>query len=138
MSIDTSALEKIHKRNKWEIKIPKIGLIASISNGTTSEILDNYVGHFEETGITSGNIGLAAHNRGYQNNYFAKIKELKKGDVINYIAYGTSKSFIIIDLLIIEDDNWEVLSESPTTMLTLITCLEDRPHYRRCVKAIEI
>ena len=101
-------------------------------------MLDNFVGHFEETGITSGNIGLAAHNRGYQNNYFARIKELKKGDVVYYTYFGTFKAFIINDLLIIKDDNWDLLSESSSTMLTLITCLEDRPHYRRCIQALEI
>ena len=37
------------------------------------EVLNEFVGHFEETSKTIGNIGLAGHNRGYKNNYFEEI-----------------------------------------------------------------
>ena len=40
--------------------------------------MEDYIGHFEETKKDIGNIGLAAHNRGYKNNYFQNLKELKK------------------------------------------------------------
>ena len=40
----------------------------------------DYVGHFENTEEWDGNVGLAAHNRGYPINYFANLKELKIGD----------------------------------------------------------
>ena len=33
----------------WQIRIPKINLIAPIKNGTTKENLDKFVGHFEDT-----------------------------------------------------------------------------------------
>ena len=36
-----------------------------------------YVGHFENTNLLNGNVGLAAHNRGYPINYFARLKELE-------------------------------------------------------------
>ena len=39
--------EKIN--NIWVLEIPKINLIANISEGTSKEVLDNFIGHFEET-----------------------------------------------------------------------------------------
>ena len=73
---NTTANTKINndKSNpNWYIEIPEINLKAEIREGTLKEIMDKYVGHFEETSKTTGNIGLAAHNRGYENNYFANF-----------------------------------------------------------------
>ena len=72
------------KEEKWFLEIPCINLRADIKEGTTKEIMDDYIGHFEDTKIENGNIGLAAHNRGYKNNYFENIKNLKEGDKIYY------------------------------------------------------
>ena len=47
----------------WQIEIPKIDLIAPINEGTSQEVMLEYVGHFENTEMWEGNIGLAAHNR---------------------------------------------------------------------------
>ena len=88
------------------------------------------MGHFSQTGTMLGNIGLAAHNRGYQKNYFEKLKELKKGDKIYYSYYCVHKRY--------EDTNWEVLDSSIDSELTLITCMEDKQNLRRCIKDIEI
>ena len=76
--------ENQDEKEIWQIEIPKISLIANIADGTTKEILNQYVGHFEETQKENGNIGLAAHNRGYEVNYFQDLKLLKKGDEIKY------------------------------------------------------
>ena len=46
------------------LKIPAIGLNVKIVQGTDSAALKKGVGHFEETSIWNGNVGLAAHNRG--------------------------------------------------------------------------
>ena len=61
-------------KKEWTIEIPQIELKAEISEGTNTETLNQYVGHFEETAKIDGNVGLAAHNRGYPVNYFAKVK----------------------------------------------------------------
>lgn len=37
---------KLEKNAKWEIEIPKINLKAEIRDGTDSENLNKYVGHF--------------------------------------------------------------------------------------------
>lgn len=125
------------KESNWKIKIPKISLEASISEGTGKEVMDKYVGHFEETSKKSGNIGLAAHNRGYAVNYFARIKELKEGDEIIYKYNDFEKTYIVIENKIIKDTDWEDLEETEENKITLITCVENEPEYRRCIQGIE-
>lgn len=64
------------KEEIWQIEIPKIDLIAPISEGTSQEVMAEYVGHFENTSLYEGNIGLAAHNRRISNKLFCKTKRI--------------------------------------------------------------
>lgn len=125
------------KEKNWTIKIPKISLEASISEGTEQEVMEKYVGHFEETSKKSGNVGLAAHNRGYAVNYFAKIKELQEGDEIIYKYNDFEKTYVVIKNKIIKDTDWEDLENTKENKITLITCVENEPKYRRCIQGIE-
>ena len=125
------------EENNWKIIIPKISLEASISEGTSKEIMDKYVGHFEETSRKSGNVGLAAHNRGYAVNYFAQIKELKEGDEIIYKYYDFEMTYTVVENKIIKDTDWEDLEDTEENKITLITCVENEPEYRRCIQGIE-
>ena len=111
--------ERIEKA-QWKITIPKISLKAEISEGTSKEIMDKFVGHFEETTKTSGNVGLAAHNRGYAVNYFANIKQLVEGDKIIYKYYEFEETYIVTENKIIEDIDWEPLENTKENKITLI------------------
>lgn len=107
-------------------------------NGTTKEILDKFVGHFEETSKNLGNIALAAHNRGYSVNYFEKLKELEIGDKVIY-TYGNIKRTYVINLItVVKDTDWSNLKDTNDNRITLITCVENEPEYRRCLQAIEV
>ena len=122
---------------EWTIEIPIISMKAEISEGTDTETLNKHVGHFEETSKLNGNIGLAAHNRGYPVNYFAKIKDLKEGDEIYYKYNGVEKKYIVEVKEIIKDTDWKYLEQTKENKITLITCVEDAPMYRRCIQAVE-
>ena len=130
--------EKSNNSSEWEIEIPSINLKAEISEGTTAKVMNMYVGHFEETPEIIGNIGLAAHNRGYPVNYFKDLKLLEKGDKIYYKYRNENKSYIVDKIKVIKDTNWEMLKNTEDNRLTLITCIENEPEYRLCVQAIEI
>ncbi len=125
------------KEIKWKLIIPKISLEAEISEGTSKEVMDKYIGHFEETSKKNGNIGLAAHNRGYAVNYFSQIKLLKTGDEIIYKYYNFEKKYLVIENKIIKDTDWSYLQQTEENRITLITCVENEPEYRRCIQAIE-
>ena len=125
------------KESNWKISIPIISLEAEISEGTSKEIMDKYVGHFSETSKSIGNIGLAAHNRGYKVNYFKEIKNLKEGDEIIYKYNDFNKTYLVVKNKIIKDTDWEDLEQTEENQITLITCVENEPEYRRCVQATE-
>ena len=133
----TNNLETKEEKKKWKITIPEISLEAEISEGTSKEIMDKFVGHFEETTKISGNVGLAAHNRGYAVNYFANIKQLKENDKIIYQYNGEQKTYSVIENKIIKDTDWSLLENTKDNRITLITCVENEPEYRRCVQAKE-
>lgn len=120
---------------KWFLEIPKINLKAEISEGTTPEILNRYIGHFIDTPRENGNIVLAAHNRGYAVNYFERLKELEIGDEIIYTYNEKNFKYIVELKSIIKDTQIEVLENTKDNILTLITCVENEPEYRRCIKA---
>ena len=122
----------------WKVEIPKINLIANINEGTTSNILAKSVGHFEETPRFEGNIGLAAHNRGYKMNFFENIKNLDIGDKIIYTYEGTTIQYEVEKLVIIKETDWSYLEPTNDNRVTLITCVKDSPEYRLCVQGKEI
>lgn len=133
-----NTVNKVSNINQWKIVIPKINLEAWIAEGTTSEVMNSYIGHFENTSKLDGNIGLAAHNRGYPVNYFQNIKNLKKGDLIEYFYGNISKKYKVETVTIISDTDWTYLAQTKDNRITLITCVEDEPSYRRCIQAVEI
>lgn len=127
-----------NKTNKWRIQIPKINLDVHIMEGTTSEVLLKAVGHFKETSKWKGNVGLAAHNRGYNCNFFEKIKNLKIGDEIIYYTNNNKKVYKVQMNKVILDTDWSYLKQTKDNRITLITCEENRKNYRRCIQAIEV
>ena len=135
---EPKAKEYKETQDLWQIEIPKIGLVAPISEGTSQEVMLEFVGHFENTSVFSGNVGLAAHNRGYPINYFEKVKDLEIGDEIIYKYKNKEQKYKVTLSVIIEDTNWSYLQESSENKITLITCVANRPNKRLCVQAIKI
>ena len=121
----------------WYIEIPSIDLKAPIEETTEMDILNTAVGHFEDTALTVGNIGLAGHNRGYEKNYFENLKNVKIGDEIKYKYNDFEKIYIIDKIEIIKSTDWSYLENTEKNKITLITCVENKPDYRRCVQATE-
>lgn len=126
------------EKGTWCLEIPKINLKANISEGTSQEILNQYIGHFEETSKENGNIALAAHNRGYNVNYFSRLKELNRGDEVFYFYNGKKEKYIVETVKIIKDIELDVLENTKENILTMITCVEDEPLLRRCIQAQKI
>ena len=118
---------------EWKIEIPKIGLVANIAEGTSKEILDVFVGHFDSTKRRHGNVVLAAHNRGYPVNYFSKIKDLEINDEIYYTYNEFKQCYKLVSKEIIKDTDFTKLTNTDNDTITLITCVENRPSLRRCI-----
>ena len=134
---NTTTKETNIKEKQWYLKIPRIFLEAEIAEGTTTEVMNTYIGHFEESAKKEGNICLAAHNRGYPVNYFQNLKLLKKGDKIEYKYQNFKKEYEVTENYIIKDTDWSCMEKTEENEITLITCVENEPEYRRCIKGIE-
>ncbi len=137
-SISEATNEEIDNKNdEWHLEIPSINLNAKIEEGTTKEIMDKFIGHFEESQLWVGNVCLAAHNRGYENNYFANLKNLQDGEIILYYYQNFFREYIVDKNIIIKDTDLSYIEDTEDNRITLITCVENEPNYRRCVQAIE-
>lgn len=123
---------------EWKLVIPKINVSANIKEGTSEEVINNYIGHFIQTPKENGNIGLVAASAGYKENYFENLKDLVEGDEIVYIKGNTKKQYKVITNVIIKQTDWTYLSSTKDNRITLITGILEKPEYRRCVQAIEL
>lgn len=119
------------------LTIEKIDLKATVKEGTANEVLSSYIGHIEGTAIYDGNIGLAAHNRGYENSYFARLNELEVGDKIKYKTKFYEKIYIIDNIQVIYETDWNPLKDTEENKLTMITCIPNKTEQRLCVQATE-
>ena len=117
--------------------IPKIDLEAPIQEGTSQKVLRFAIGHFENSSFLDGNVALAAHNRGNITNYFADVKNLTFGDEIIYKTRMGERRYRVCEIKEIEETDWSVISNSDDNMITLITCINNKPEYRLCVQGIE-
>lgn len=120
------------------LTIEKIGLTATVKEGSTSDVLKEYIGHIPETSKYDGNIGLAAHNRGNKYSYFARINELEKGDILVYQTKFYTRKYKVNKKAVILETDWSLLEDDGKNKLTLITCIAEKRNQRLCVQAIQI
>ena len=123
---------------EWRLIVPKLNISAQIKEGTSGEVINNYIGHFGETPKDNGNIGLIAASAGYKENYFEKLADLVEGDVIIYIKGELKREYKVITNIIIKETDWSYLSATEDNKITLITGILEEPENRRCVQAIEV
>lgn len=119
------------------LTIEKIDLKAPVKEGSTQDVLKEYIGHMPETAKYDGNVGLAAHNRGTKYSYFARINELEKGDKIIYKTKFYERTYVVATKAVIYDTDWSYLQNTKDNRITMITCIKDKPNQRLCVQAIE-
>ena len=117
------------------IKIEKIDFEGLIYDGTSLDVLEKGVGHFENSPYYDGNVCLAAHN---SNKFWAKLYTLEIGDEIEYISFLGTRRYEVAEMTEILEDEWTKVENSNENMITLITCVKGRPELRLCVQAKEI
>ncbi len=129
---------KNETQEEWKLIIPKINIETSIKEGTDEEVINNNIGHFQETPYICGNIGLVGASCGYEKNYFSNLDELSNGDVVIYIKGNDRKEYKVIENTIINETDWSYLHSTSDNRITLITGILEQPQKRRCVQAVEI
>lgn len=134
--------DKVEDINKSDVlgilTIDKIGVKATVKEGSKSNILKDYIGHIEETSKFDGNIGLAAHNRNNKYSYFARLNELRNGDVIIYETKYYKRKYKVEKIKTIYETDWSTLKNTNENKITLITCISGKRNQRLSVQAVEI
>lgn len=127
--------EIIENKKIGTLEIPKISLNANIFEGVDWETLALNIGHFPNSSIWDGNIALASHNRGNEvEHYFENINKLEQGDLIIYKSEMGERRYEVYSVREIKYTDWTVTEETSENIITLITCVENKPELRLCVQ----
>lgn len=119
------------------LKIDSINLYAPIKDGTSLSILKEAIGHFTESSYFSGNVALAAHNRGNKQNFFENLKDIQMGAEVTYITKYLEQKYYVSEIKEIEETDLSVLNPTENNQLTMITCIANQRNKRLCVIATE-
>ena len=119
------------------ISIPKLNVTAKVYEEENLDNLAKGAGHFKNTSCWDGNVGFAAHNRG-QVGFFGQIHTLTNGDKIVYTTVLGTRTYEVYFVGQINETDFSKLGRTDENIVTLITCVNDRPELRWCVQAKEI
>jgi len=100
--------------------VPRLHLEAPVFNGTDDLTLNRGVGRIVGTAEIgpSGNIGMAGHRDGF----FRALQDVKTGDVVELERPGGTSRYFVDQIEIVNPDDTQVLSPTPTPTITLVTC----------------
>ena len=100
-------------------------------------VMKSAVGHFAQTPIFNGNVGLSAHNRDYKID-FRQLKNVNIGDKVTYRTNFGTRTYKITIKTDIDETDFSYLENTEDNKITMITCIEDKPTKRLVVQATQI
>jgi sortase A len=102
------------------MRIPKIGLVVPVYEGTSDLVLNRGLGHIVGTPQVgqSGNVGIAGHRDGF----FRKLKDIGPGDEIELQMIGGDETYVVENITIVNPENVDVLRQDEEDVITLVTC----------------
>jgi sortase A len=102
------------------LEIPRLGVSATIAEGTGKLTLLYCIGHVEGTSFPgeSGNAGLAGH----RDSVFRKLKEVEVGDRIHIVTPDGAFEYRTASTEVVERTDTDVLDPTEQATLTLVTC----------------
>jgi sortase A len=100
--------------------VPRLNLEAPVFNGTDDLTLNRGVGRIQGTAEIgqAGNVGIAGHRDGF----FRALQNVTTGDVVELEQPGTTSRYVVDEIEIVNPDDTQVLSPTPTAAVTLVTC----------------
>ena len=106
-------------------------------NSEMLSVMKIAVGHFAQTPIFNGNVGLSAHNRDYKID-FRELKNVNVGDTVTYRTNLGTRIYKITTKIEIEETDFSYLEDTQDNRITMITCIEEKPTKRLVVQAVQI
>ena len=119
------------------ISIPAIGIRKYyVWEGETTASMSKGVGHFSNTSVWDGCVGICGHNRG-STYVIGKIKDLKVGDTVTYTTSQGTRTYEVRTVTPISNTDWSYLQPTADNRITLITCVAGDSSRRWVVQAVE-
>jgi sortase A len=102
------------------LRIPSLNLEVPIFDGTDELTLNRGVGRIEGTARIGeiGNLGIAGHRDGF----FRSLKDIHLGDSIELVSPDKTEKYAVDQTQIVTPDDIQVLQQTSTPTLTLVTC----------------
>ena len=109
------------------LEIPRISVNLSIYHGTTAQVLEQGIGHLQNTSLPVGGESthtvLTGHTGLAGKRLFTDLSQLEVGDVFYLHVLGDILSYQVEEIHIVEPDQTEYLViESGRDLATLVTC----------------
>lgn len=106
------------------IEITSINLSQGLVEGVTDDILQYYIGHFENSVRPgeNGNFAVAGHRVSNYSEAFVNLYKLKQGDLVSVKSAGKEFIYEVKENFIVDPDRIDVLDATEKPTITLITC----------------
>jgi sortase A len=102
------------------LEIPRLGVSSVVIEGDEAAALILGVGHLADTPLpwSSGNSVFAAH----RDTFFRPLEHIRPKDIIRFTSHDAELEYVVQSTRIVAPNDVEVLSPTPSNVLTLITC----------------
>lgn len=106
------------------IEIPSINLSQGLVEGITDDVLQYYLGHFENSAMPGekGNFAVAGHRVSDYSEAFVNLYKTEIGDQIIVKANKKEYVYEITDNFIVSPEDVSVLDDTEEATITLVTC----------------
>ncbi len=106
------------------MEIPSINLSQGVVEGITDDILQYYLGHFENSVKPGekGNFSVAGHRVSDYSEAFVNLYKVEVGDQVLIKANKKQYVYEVTDNFIVSPDRVDVLENTDEATITLVTC----------------
>lgn len=106
------------------MEIPSIDLSQGLVEGISDDILQYYLGHFEQSAKPgeNGNFAVAGHRVSDYSEAFVNLYKVEVGDEILVKANKKEYVYKVTDNFIVSPDRVDVLDQTDEATITLVTC----------------
>lgn len=117
------------------LKIPKLNLKVAIGEGSANESMRYTVGHFTDTAKpgAQGNFAVIGHRSYRYGQFFNRLDELKKGDLLEVKSGKHTYTYKVTESLVVEPEDTWILDDTADATITLVTCTPVRIATHRLV-----
>jgi sortase A len=109
-------------RGRWlgRLEAPRLGLSATVLEGSDDDTLSRAAGHVESTADPGrrGNVAIAGH----RDTVFRPLQLAKLGDDIQLVTADSVYAYRITRIIVVNPSDVYVLDDVGRPLLTLITC----------------